>query len=700
MPAKYRAMQDFHEYYSGRRKAPYLTIFVGGNHEASNYLFELGYGGWVASNIYYLGWASVVKFGPLRIAGISGIWKGFDYRKPHHERLPYSESDLKSIYHVREVDVRKLQQIRTQVDVGISHDWPRDVVWQGDAAKLFKRKPFLRDDAESGQLGSVAARQLLDLLRPTWWFSAHLHCKHAALVKHPKNDTLNHALEPTTNHSNGIDATTIASIKNNDEIDLDLDDETPPPIPVKGMAPPANSNEIDLDLETEKISPTPATVTNTQNGGVPELDANQSSKSVDHVLRDPRCLLPASFNKPQEHSNPNTNRIFEQPAGITNSTTSFLALGKCVPFQDFLQLLDVRGPNYDATPTPLVLEHDREWLAITRAFALHEALSLTNENNSQGANMPPVKSQIEYATLIDEQLEWVDSNIRPDALIIHQDTFEMTAPVYDGGDIHDPKYAPSSGGLKEYTNPQTKRFCDMLQVPCPFDMDEDQRARRMATAASLKNETQSEGRGGFKGNRGGDAKAQCGPYGPPGDQKCPLNVCCSEFGFCGSTSEFCVWTNTADPNYSQCIIQWGGCGSVNRPTCCGGSSVSTRNVGYYESWANTRGCQSVAPEDLNLDGFTSINFAFAFFDPDSFQITPMDANGASLYSRRFTALKSKKPGLQVLISVGGWSFTDPGATQRAYSNMASSSSNRARFIDNLTNFKETYGFDGADLDWE
>lgn len=42
-------------YYSGEKKAPYLTVFIGGNHEASNYLQELPYGGWVAPNIYYMG---------------------------------------------------------------------------------------------------------------------------------------------------------------------------------------------------------------------------------------------------------------------------------------------------------------------------------------------------------------------------------------------------------------------------------------------------------------------------------------------------------------------------------------------------------------------------------------------------------------------------------------------------------------------
>lgn len=32
-----------------------------------------------------------------------------------------------------------------------------------------------------------------------------------------------------------------------------------------------------------------------------------------------------------------------------------------------------------------------------------------------------------------------------------------------------------------------------------------------------------------------DAKAECGQYGVAGSNVCPLNVCCSEFGFCGST---------------------------------------------------------------------------------------------------------------------------------------------------------------------
>lgn len=77
----------------------------------------------------------------------------------------------------------------------------------------------------------------------------------------------------------------------------------------------------------------------------------------------------------------------------------------------------------------------------------------------------------------------------------------------------------------------------------------------------------------------------------------------------------------------------------------------------------------------------------------------MDSNGGSLYSR-FTGLKSKHKGLQTWISVGGWSFTDPGPYRSAFSDMASSSGNRQTFISGLIKFMDSYGFDGVDIDWE
>lgn len=99
-------------YYSGEKKAPVLTIFIGGNHEASNYLQEFPYGGWVAPNIYYLGYAGVVRFGGLRIGGLSGIYKGPDYLKGHYEKPPYTGESVRSVYHVRNLEVFRLKQVR------------------------------------------------------------------------------------------------------------------------------------------------------------------------------------------------------------------------------------------------------------------------------------------------------------------------------------------------------------------------------------------------------------------------------------------------------------------------------------------------------------------------------------------------------------------------------------------------------------
>jgi len=69
-PDKYKEMCSFYKYYSGEAIAPILTVFIGGNHEATNYLQELAYGGWVAPNIYYLGYAGVIQAGGVRIGGL------------------------------------------------------------------------------------------------------------------------------------------------------------------------------------------------------------------------------------------------------------------------------------------------------------------------------------------------------------------------------------------------------------------------------------------------------------------------------------------------------------------------------------------------------------------------------------------------------------------------------------------------------
>lgn len=188
VPDKYQNICTFYKYYSGEREAPVLTLFIGGNHEASNYLQELPYGGWVAPKIYYMGRAGVVNFGGLRIGGLSGIFKGRDYWRGLWEIPPYSQNSMRSIYHVRALDVFRLRQLGEFVNVMLSHDWPRGITNHGNVNALLKYKPFFKDDIEADRLGSPPAFELLNQLKPEYWFAAHLHCKFTALVKHADSD--------------------------------------------------------------------------------------------------------------------------------------------------------------------------------------------------------------------------------------------------------------------------------------------------------------------------------------------------------------------------------------------------------------------------------------------------------------------------------------------------------------------------------
>lgn len=473
VPQKFRAIGDFHEYYSGARAAPYLTLFVGGNHEASSHLQELYYGGWVAPNIYYLGAANVVRFGDLRIAGLSGIWKGYNYNKPHFERLPYSADEIKSLYHVREIDVRKLLLLRTQVDVGISHDWPRGVEWQGDWKALFRKKDLFEADARAGTLGSSAARYVMDRLRPPHWFAAHLHCKFAAVVDYDKEAG---GSEPATN---GESKARTNGTNNTEKIDIDLEDEGPAAEP---HALPKNTDEIDLDVDSDDAANTAPVPAN------PQAPPDSSS-----IPSDLRSQLPASFARPKTPPPSEKAPPLPPPPAITNLRTNFLALDKCLPNRKFLQILTI-DPLAPSNPTvPLVLTYDKEWLGILRAFG------------SQDPHLPTSRDLGEavYAPLIAKEEEWAEEHLVKQDKMAVPENFEITAPIYDGKAIG----SVGREQPREYTNVQTKAFCEMLGIPNHFHASDDEREEmRMNKGLQIQSENDSggsRGRGRGGGGRGG-----------------------------------------------------------------------------------------------------------------------------------------------------------------------------------------------------
>jgi chitinase len=57
-------------------------------------------------------------------------------------------------------------------------------------------------------------------------------------------------------------------------------------------------------------------------------------------------------------------------------------------------------------------------------------------------------------------------------------------------------------------------------------------------------------------------------------------------------------------------------------------------------------------------------------------------------------LKEKYPGIQTIISVGGWSGSGE------FSNVALTNESRMKFADSVVQFLRNYQFDGVDLDWE
>ncbi|KAH3767207.1 lariat debranching enzyme [Pelomyxa schiedti] len=172
-PTKYHTFKDFYKYYNGQATAPVMTIFVGGNHEAQNHLRELFHGGWVAPNIYFLGYSGVIRYGGLRIAGFSGIFKGYDFNKGHFEFPPYTEDHKRSAYHVRSFDLGKLSMIRQPIDIVMSHDWPYLSPYFPVATQ--QKNPQLCTRIKCEPLGCQYYTDLLLSLKPRFWLSGHMH---------------------------------------------------------------------------------------------------------------------------------------------------------------------------------------------------------------------------------------------------------------------------------------------------------------------------------------------------------------------------------------------------------------------------------------------------------------------------------------------------------------------------------------------
>lgn len=188
---------------------------------------------------------------------------------------------------------------------------------------------------------------------------------------------------------------------------------------------------------------------------------------------------------------------------------------------------------------------------------------------------------------------------------------------------------------------------------------------------------------------GCDRKSDCNPGWYSNDwsnaEKCPLNGCCSEFGFCG----------TAEGFYGG-----GGGDEVKRPSCSVSDTPVDRVIGYYEAWSTAeRGYYGMSPDAIPPGYYTHINFAFASIDPDTFELIP-GSYQADDFMRRIQGIKLIQPDIKIWIAVGGWRFNDPGPTAMTFSEIAASTEAQDAFISSLIKIMNTYSFDGLDLDWK
>lgn len=102
------------------------------------------------------------------------------------------------------------------VDICLSHDWPQYIERHGNYNGLMKRKPHFRSDAETGRLGSPPLLEVLKKVRPSWWFSGHMHVKFEAMFKHEDQVAV------TTGASS---SSAVVKEANPDEIQIDFDDD-------------------------------------------------------------------------------------------------------------------------------------------------------------------------------------------------------------------------------------------------------------------------------------------------------------------------------------------------------------------------------------------------------------------------------------------------------------------------------------------
>ena len=138
-----------------------------------------------------------------------------------------------------------------------------------------------------------------------------MHCKFAAVADYGKE------VGPSIPATNGDIETGTNGIKSTEEIDIHVETEGAQPEPI---APAKNTDKIDLDIDSDDAANT------AQLFAEPQPPPDSSA-----IPLDPRSQLPALFARPKTPPYIEKAPPPSPPPGITNTTTNFLTLDKCLP---------------------------------------------------------------------------------------------------------------------------------------------------------------------------------------------------------------------------------------------------------------------------------------------------------------------------------------------------------------------------------
>lgn len=147
----------------------------------------------------------------------------------------------------------------------------------------------------------------------------------------------------------------------------------------------------------------------------------------------------------------------------TNRRTKFLALDKCLPKRDFLQILEFPSARGNR-----ILCYDEEWLAIVRSTYKF----LSTEDKS--VTMPSLNSQgirYDYRPTEDE-IQWIKKRMNET-----KNGFEIPENFVPTVNPYAPTQAPSEHKIYYITNPQTSNYLLRMSLPDKF-------ADKFATSSS------------------------------------------------------------------------------------------------------------------------------------------------------------------------------------------------------------------------